>query len=333
MNIIIFDTHKFERDIFRTINEEYNHKIEFLKSRLDEKTVQLVNDHDAVCVFTNDRVNREVIKELSRKGVGIIALRCAGFNNVDLRAAKEFEIIVVRVPEYSPFAIAEHTMALILTLNRKTHKAYNRVREGNFRLDGLIGFDLHQKVVGVIGTGKIGQAFCNILLGFGCEVIAVDPIQNNNLSSRGVTYVEMEDLYKRSDIISLHLPLTKESHHLINSRSISKMKDGVFLINTSRGALVDTKALIDGLKSNKIGSAGLDVYEEEENFFFQDHSQEVIQDDLLARLITFSNVIITSHQGFFTKEALDSIVGTTLNSLSQFENSKSLDDVMVKYNE
>ena len=329
MKIAVFDTHKFERNIFRSINNEYGHEIEFLKIRLSVKSSILTSGYEAVCIFTNDQVDREVIKKLSSNGVKIIALRCAGFNNIDLVAAKEFNISVVRVPEYSPHAIAEYTMALILTLNRKTHKAYNRVREGNFRLDGLIGFDLHQKSVGVIGTGKIGQAFCNILLGFGCRVLASDLSPNEELIKKGVKYVELDELYKESDIISLHLPLSENTHHLIDGEAIKKMKDGVYFINTSRGGLVDTKALINALKSNKIGSAGLDVYEEEDKFFFQDHSDEVIQDDLLARLITFSNVIVTSHQGFLTHEALNNIVKTTLNSLSSFEKGDELSPEVV----
>ncbi len=316
MKIAFFDAHEFEKKLFTQLGSKNNLNFSFFETRLSVKTIGLAYGHDAICVFTNDKVCREVLETIKEYGIGIVALRCAGFNNVDIKAAKELGISVVRVPEYSPYAIAEHSVALLQTLNRKIHRAHNRVREGNFRLDGLMGFDLYGKTVGVIGTGKIGQKFVNIMNGFGCKVIAYDKIENEDIN-----YVSLDKILKDSDIISLHIPLNKETHHIIDEKAISKMKEGVFLINTSRGGLVDSKALINGLKSGKIGAAGLDVYEEEEFYFFEDHSDFIMQDDDLARLLSFPNVLITSHQGFFTREALNSIGETTvLNLLEYFEN-------------
>lgn len=316
MKIAFFDAHEFEKKLFTQLGSKNNLNFSFFETRLSVKTIGLAYGHDAICVFTNDKVCREVLETIKEYGIGIVALRCAGFNNVDIKAAKELGISVVRVPEYSPYAIAEHSVALLQTLNRKIHRAHNRVREGNFRLDGLMGFDLYGKTVGVIGTGKIGQKFVNIMNGFGCKVIAYDKIENEDIN-----YVSLDKILKDSDIISLHIPLNKETHHIIDEKAISKMKEGVFLINTSRGGLVDSKALINSLKSGKIGAAGLDVYEEEEFYFFEDHSDFIMQDDDLARLLSFPNVLITSHQGFFTREALNSIGETTvLNLLEYFEN-------------
>jgi len=270
-------------------------------------------------VFVNDQLNADVIEALYGFGVRLIALRCAGFNNVDLDAANKFEIKVVRVPAYSPYSVAEHTVALILALNRKIYKAYHRVREGNFALDGLLGYDLNGRTVGIIGTGKIGEVVTKIMKGFGCNILAYDLFQNKSCLDMGVKYIPLENLFKESDIITLHCPLTRETHHIIDSNSLDKMKKGVVLINTSRGALIDTKAVIKALKSGKVGALGLDVYEEEADLFFEDLSNLIIQDDIFARLLTFPNVVITGHQAFFTKEALDGIALTTLDNITEFE--------------
>ena len=292
-------------------------------------TVNLTKGYDAVCVFVNDRLNAEVIAALKENDVKLIALRCAGFNNVDLEAAKEHGIKVVRVPAYSPNAVAEHAVALILTLNRKTHKAYNRVREGNFSLERLTGFDLYGKTVGAIGTGKIGQVFCNIMLGFGCRVLAFDLMEDKELASKGVEYLPLIDLLQQSDIISLHCPLNDQTRHIINKETIPMMKEGAMLINTSRGGLIDTVDVIEGLKSGRIGYVGLDVYEQEEKLFFKDLSENIIQDDLIMRLLSFPNVLITSHQGFFTEEALIQIAQTTLDNIDAFETGLPLENAVV----
>lgn len=320
MKIAFFDTHEFERSTFtKANNDNYSHDITFYEPRLTEQTVDLAHGFRTVCVFVNDQLNKTVLKKLSLGGTKLVALRCAGFNNVDLNAAQECGISVVRVPEYSPYAVAEHTVALILSLNRKVHRAYNRVRESNFSLDGLVGFDLYQKTVGIIGTGKIGSIFAKIMNGFGCNVIAYDLAPNQELVKLGVRYVSMEELLKQSDIISLHCPLTPKTKHLIDAAAIAATKPGVMLINTGRGALIDTPALIEALKTGHIGYAGLDVYEEEEGIFFEDHSNHILKDDVLARLQTFPNVILTSHQAFLTNEALKNIAQTTLNNISAFE--------------
>lgn len=292
-------------------------------------TVNLTKGYDAVCVFVNDRLNAEVIAGLKENGIKLIALRCAGFNNVDLEAANQNGIKVVRVPAYSPHAVAEHAVALILTLNRKTHKAYNRVREGNFSLERLTGFDLYGKTVGVIGTGKIGQAFCNIMQGFGCKVLAFDLIEDKELALRGIEYLPLMDVLQQSDVISLHCPLNEQTSHLINKQTIGMMKEGAMLINTSRGGLIDTVDVIEGLKSGRIGYLGLDVYEQEEKLFFKDLSENVIQDDLIMRLLSFPNVLITAHQGFFTEEALVQIAQTTLDNIDAFEAGKPLKNAVI----
>jgi D-lactate dehydrogenase len=315
MKITFFSTQPYDKEFFTQHNADFNFELEFIEAGLDEKTVDLVKKSLAVCVFVNDKVSKEVIKCLAEKGVKIIALRCAGFNNVDLAAAKENNIKVCRVPAYSPEAVAEHAVAMILTLNRKTHKAYNRVREQNFSLNGLLGFDLHQKTVGVIGTGNIGRAFCKIMLGFGCKVLAFDLIANKEVESWGVTYLPLMDVISESDIISLHSPLNEQTHNLINCDTIAMMKTGAMLINTSRGGLVDTKAVIEGLKSGKLGYVGIDVYEQEEKLFFRDLSGGIILDDVISRLMSFSNVLITAHQGFFTREALTEIAVVTLSNI------------------
>lgn len=317
MKIAFFSTKPYDKDFFEKHNQK--HELTFFDVALNETSVRLAEGNDAICVFVNDKVNASVIEKLTQLGIKLIALRCAGFNNVDLEAAQKANIGVVRVPAYSPHAVAEHALALIMTLNRKTHKAYNRVREGNFSLEKLIGFDLYRKTIGVIGTGKIGEAFARIMLGFGCKVLAYDVFPNQSLIDSGVNYASLDEVLRESDILSLHCPLTDKTLHLINENSITKMKTGVMLINTSRGALVDTQAVIEGLKSKKISYLGLDVYEQESNIFFNDLSEEILVDDTLARLMTFPNVLITSHQGFLTEEALTQIALVTLKNISFFE--------------
>ncbi|MEO6734454.1 MAG: 2-hydroxyacid dehydrogenase [Ferruginibacter sp.] len=317
MKIAFFSTKSYDREFF----DRYvtSHEIIYFEAQLNKQTVNLVAGCNAVCVFVNDKLCAEVISDLKKSGVQLIALRCAGFNNVDLAAAKENSISVVRVPAYSPYAVAEHALALILTLNRKTHKAYNRVREGNFSLERLTGFDLHNKVVGVIGTGKIGQVFCDIMLGLGCKVKAFDLVAHQPTMAKGVEYLPVIDILQQADIISLHCPLNEQTRHIINSQTIGMMKEGAMLINTSRGALIDTTAVISGLKTGRIGYLGLDVYEQEEKLFFNDLSENIIQDDDIMRLLSFPNVLITSHQGFFTEEALTQIARVTMANVDDFE--------------
>ena len=324
MKVAFFSTKSYDREYFNKFNTANLHELTFFEVPLNEQTAILTVGFEAVCVFVNDIISQETIKIISKNGIKVIALRCAGFNNVDLKAARENELKVVRVPAYSPESVAEHAAALILTLNRKTHKAYNRVREGNFSIENLTGFNLFGKTVGVIGTGLIGAAFCKIMLGFGCQVLAYDIKESSDLVAKGVVYKTLDDLLKESEIISLHCPLTPETAHLIDAMAISKMKGGVMIINTSRGALIEAKDAIDGLKSGKIGYLGIDVYEQEADLFFQDLSESVIQDDIIARLISFPNVLITGHLGFFTKEALEEIATITLNNLSSFESDKEL---------
>lgn len=320
MKVAFFDTHAFERNVFNKENAiNHHHEITYFETRLTEQTVNLAENFNCVCAFVNDRMDKKVIQKLAEGGTKLIALRSAGFNNVDLLAAQEHGLTVVRVPEYSPYAVAEHAVALMLTLNRKIHRAYNRVREANFSLNDLVGFDLHKKTVAIAGTGKIGTVLAKIMLGFGCQVLAYDLVQNPELIKLGVQYVTFEELLKKSDIISLHVPLNKSTKHIINEKAISMMKPGVMLINTGRGALIDTPALIQSLKTGHIGYAGLDVYEEEEGIFFEDHSSHILQDDTLARLLTFPNVLLTSHQAFLTNEALNNIAQTTLINMSNYE--------------
>ena len=324
MKIAFFDSHKFEIGTFKKENEKCGHTIDFLDTRLTPQSAGLALDHQCVCAFVNDCLNLETLSVLAKGRTKLIALRSAGFNHVDLVAAKKQGLRVVRVPEYSPHAVAEHAMALILSLDRKLHRSYNRVREGNFSLDGLVGFDLFQKNVGVVGTGRIGAVMAKILRGFGCNVLAHDPVVNQELQTIGVKYVPLPELLQTSDIISLHAPLTPQTHHMINKTSLALTKPGFMLINTSRGGLVDTGALIEFLKSKHIGSAGLDVYEEEEGVFFENLSGQILQDDHLARLLTFPNVLLTSHQAFLTQEALGNIAHTTLSNISDFESGKFL---------
>ena len=327
MKIAFFSTKIYDREYFDRYNTA--HEILYFEAPLNEQTVKLANGCKAICAFVNDKINALVITTLKINGIELIALRSAGFNNVDLLAAKANKITIMRVPAYSPYAVAEHAVALILTLNRKTHKAYNRVREGNFSLDRLTGFDLHGKTVGVIGTGKIGQVFCKIMLGFGCKVLAFDIIANRDMKALGVEYLSLIDMFEQADIVSLHCPLNEQTKHIINVQTISMMKKGVMLINTSRGALVDTSAAIDALKTGAIGYLALDVYEQEEKLFFNDLSENIIQDDDIMRLLSFPNVLITSHQGFFTEEALAEIARTTLNNIDEFVAGKAIQNVVV----
>jgi D-lactate dehydrogenase len=294
-----------------------------LEVQLNEQTLQLAQG-EVVCVFVNDHLNATVIGKLSEQGIKVIALRCAGFNNVDLKAAAQCGMKVVRVPAYSPEAVAEHALAMIMTLNRKTHKAYNRIREQNFSLNGLLGFDLHGKTVGCVGTGNIGEAFCKIMVGFGCKVLAFDIKPNERLVALGVVYVPLAELFAGCHVISLHCPLNEQTRYLINEESVRKMKVGTMLINTSRGGLIDTKAAINGLKSGAIGALGIDVYEQEEHLFFRDLSEKIIADDIISRLMSFPNVLITAHQGFFTQEALTQIALVTLSNIKAFEMSNPL---------
>lgn len=323
--VAFFDTKSYDRESFEKYsNDELNFR--FFENKLNEDTVSMAACCDAVCVFVNDNINKKVIEKLENYGVKIIALRCAGYNNVDLKYARG-RIGVVRVPAYSPYAVAEHAMGMILMLNRKLHRAYIRTRDHNFSLDSLTGFDLKGKTVGIIGTGKIGCVFAEICKGFGMNIISYDPYENNSFCGK---YVTLEELLSLSDIISLHCPLTHDNKYLINEDTIAKMKKGAYIINTSRGKLVDTQALIGGLKEGKIGAAGLDVYEEETDLFFEDFSDEIIKDDTLSSLISMPNVIVTSHQAFLTKEALSSIAETTVKNLSDFfKTGKSENEVVI----
>jgi D-lactate dehydrogenase len=328
MKVAVFSARKYDRDFLTDANAS-RHELHFFEPHLNEETAGLADGFDAVCVFVNDRVDATVIAKLAPSGVRLIALRCAGYNNVDLKAANKHGMTVVRVPGYSPYAVAEHTIGLMLALNRKLHRAYNRVREGNFALDGLLGFDVHGKTAGIVGTGRIGAVVAQILLGFGCRTLAFDPIPNDACRSLGVNYVGFDELLAQSDIVTLHCPLTPKNRHMIDARALQKMKTGVMLINTSRGALIDTVAVIDALKGGKVGCLGLDVYEEEEEIFFEDRSGLIISDDVFSRLLTFHNVIITGHQAFFTREALDKIAATTIDNISRFERGEALKNKLV----
>lgn len=324
MKIAVFSTQPYDEAYFEKFAHTHSHQLTYFEAALTPNTAELAAGFDGVCVFVNDRLHRATIEKLAALQVRLIALRCAGFNNVDLAAAQEHRIKVVRVPAYSPEAVAEHALALILTLNRKTHKAYNRVREGNFSLNRMTGFNLHRKTVGVIGTGKIGVAFCKIIQGFGCRVLAFDPYPSDALREMGVEYVALDALFEHSNIISLHCPLLPQTHHIINAAALSKMKDGVMIINTSRGALIKTADVIEALKSRKVAYLGIDVYEQEEKLFFQDLSESVIDDDMILTLNSFPNVLITAHQAFFTEEALNQITTTTLQNISDFDNNDVL---------
>lgn len=324
MKIACFSTKSYDRESFNRFLPNSGHSFSYFEARLDEHTVSLAEGHEAICSFVNDHIDGAMIKKLTKLGVKLIALRCAGYNQVDLAAAAKAGIKIVRVPAYSPEAVAEHAFALILTLSRKTHKAYNRVRENNFSLEGLTGVNIHGKTVGVIGTGAIGRAFCRIAKGFGCTILAYDIFENEEMKQMGVKYLPLNEVLSSSHIISLHCPLTPDTHHLINTETISKMQNGVALINTSRGALIETKAVIKALKIGKIGFLGIDVYEQEENIFFRNLSEEIMQDEQIARLMTFPNVLVTGHQAFLTKEALEQISKITLANISEFEKGHSL---------
>ena len=318
MTIAFYDTKPYDQDYFNRAEGVAEFQLQFHDFRLSEETVASATGADAVCVFVNDRLTRPCLEQLAALGIKFVALRCAGFNNVDLAAARELGITVVRVPAYSPHAVAEHTVALLLTLNRKIHRAYNRVRELNFSLSGLVGFDLHGKTIGIIGTGKIGRIAAQIFRGFDCRVLAFDPVPDAAWAlTQGVDHVDLPQLLTESDVVSLHLPLTPQTHYLINETTIARMKPGAYVVNTSRGKLLDTTAVIAALKSGKLGGVALDVYEEEEGIFFEDHSGSVVIDDELSRLLTFPNVLITSHQAFLTQEALSEIARVTVENLNQ----------------
>lgn len=316
MKMVFFSSQPYDKFFFEKHNKAFGFELEFLETSLDLHIVNAIEDGtEVICVFVNDTLNAEVIARLAQKNVKLIALRCAGFNNVDLEAARKHDIRVCRVPAYSPEAVAEHSLAMLLTLNRKTHKAYNRVREQNFSLNGLMGFNIHGKTVGVIGTGKIGAAFCRIMSGFKCIIVAYDLYENEELKREGVQYKSFEEVLKQSDIISLHCPLTPENRHMINRNTIQLMKKNVCIINTSRGALIHTADMIEALKMGQVGYLGIDVYEQEENLFFRDLSETIIEDDTIQRLMSFPNVLVTGHQAFFTEEALSQIAETTLSSV------------------
>ncbi len=317
MRIAVFSSRSYDEQFFSSVDS--NHELTFHDARLNATTLALARGYPAVCVFVNDVVDREVLNDLSQHGLKVVALRCAGFNNVDLVAAEEFGVHVVRVPAYSPHSVAEHTFALILALNRRIARASDRVRDGNFRLEGLLGFDLHGRTIGVVGTGKIGECVSHIARGFGCRVLATDVHKNAACVEMGVEYVQMQELFSTSDIITLHCPLMPATHHLIDDDAIIQMKPGVMLVNTSRGGIIDTQAAIRGLKSGHVGSMAIDVYEEEADLFFEDLSDKVIGDDVFSRLLTFPNVLITGHQAFFTSDALEQIASTTLGNVSAIE--------------
>jgi D-lactate dehydrogenase len=316
----VFDTKPYDREPLQRAAANRGIVWQFLEFRLTKETAPLARDARAVCVFVNDQVDRPCLEAMAAQGVKLVALRCTGFNNVDVAAAKELEITVTRVPAYSPYAVAEHAVALLLTLNRKIHRAFNRVRELNFSLQGLVGFDLHGKTAGIVGTGKIGRIVAQILRGFGMQVLAYDPFPNREWAAPlGVEYVDASALAGLSDVISLHIPLTPETKHIMRGETLARMKPGAILINVSRGALIDTTALIEALKSGRLGGVALDVYEEEEGIFFEDLSGQVLQDDELARLLTFPNVLITAHQAFLTREALSDIARTTVANVEALD--------------
>jgi len=323
MNLTLFSAQPYDRLYFSAAAATVGINIRYEEMPLNETTAALVSNTQAVCVFVNDQVNEKVCAQLAAAGVRIIALRCAGFNNVNLEAAQKYQLRVCRVPAYSPESVAEHAVAMILTLNRKTHKAYNRVREQNYSINGLLGFNLFGKTVGVVGTGNIGACFCKIMIGFGCRVIAYDIVKNPALEKMGVAYVPMAEVLKAT-IISLHCPLTPETHHLINEQTLAQMEPGVMLINTSRGGLIDAKAVIQALKKGVIGNLGMDVYEQEENLFFKDLSNRLLEDETLQRLSSFYNVLITAHQAFFTEEALHEIATTTLKNIISLNNGDNM---------
>jgi D-lactate dehydrogenase len=326
MKVACFSTKAYDRQSFDRLLPDSGHSFSYFEAKLDIHTLSMAEDHQVICSFVNDPIDAVILEKINQLGIKLIALRCAGYNHVDLNTAAQYDIKIVRVPAYSPEAVAEHAMALILTLARKTHKAYNRVRDNNFSIEGLTGFNIHGKTVGVIGTGAIGRAFCRIIRGFGCTIVAHDLVENDEMKELGVQYLPLDEVISQSHIVSLHCPLTPETHHLINTETIAEMKDGVTLINTSRGALVETKAVIKALKTKKIGNLGIDVYEQEENIFFKNLSEEIMQDEQIARLMTFPNVLITGHQAFLTEEALAQISKITLDNITAFAKGEVLEN-------
>lgn len=319
MRVAFFSSRSYDREFFTAANEEHGHELTFFDPRLTLSTSALATGYPAICVFVNDKLDKVVIENLAKSGLRLIALRSAGYNHVDLEAADHARVHVSRVPSYSPQSVAEHTIALMLTLNRKVHRAYARVREGNFALEGLMGREMRGQTVGIVGTGRIGARVAQILKGFDCRILAYDFVTNIRCQALGVQYVSMQELLEQSDVVTLHCPLTPATHHLIDTEAIASMKSGVALINTSRGALIDTRAVIEGLKAGKVGYLAIDTYEEEQDIFFDNLSDKMIHDDVFARLLTFPNVLVTGHQGFFTREALDIIARTTLSNITAFE--------------
>jgi D-lactate dehydrogenase len=326
MRVAIFGTQFYERDYFNKYNIGNKHELVFFEENLNSETTHLAKGFQAVCVFVTDKIDKTTIEKLAKLNVKAIILRSAGYNNVDIESARENKIKVLRVPAYSPQAVAEHAIALILTLNRKTHKAYNQVRENNFSLQNLMGFNLYGKTIGVVGTGKIGRAFCTIMLGFGCKIIAFDIKENESLKQRGVQYKTFDEFLSESDIISIHCPLTPQTKHLFNKKTFNKIKKGAMIINTSRGAIINTKDAISALKSEQIGYLGIDVYEGEADLFFKDRSQSIIQDDVFERLLSFHNVLITPHQAFYTQEAVTEIAKITIKNFTDFEDDRVLEN-------
>ncbi|MGG6270345.1 2-hydroxyacid dehydrogenase [Leptolyngbya sp. AN03gr2] len=328
MKVAVFSTKPYDRSFLEAANQSYHHELVFFEVPLSQDTAKLAAGFPAVCVFIHDQLDEPTLNALADQGTRLIALRAAGFNNVNLTIAKQRNLTVVRVPAYSPYAVAEHAVGLILMLDRKLHRAYNRTRDDNFSLVGLLGFDLHGCTVGIIGTGKIGYCFAKIMNGFGCHLLAYDPYQNPDCLKLGVQYVELSELLSASDIVSLHCPLMPETHHLINAESLQNLKPGAMLINTSRGGLIDTRAVIQAIRSGAIGSFGTDVYEEEENLFFEDRSDTIIQDETFQVLQSFPNVVITAHQGFFTRNALEQIAETTLTNITDFAKGRACPNVV-----
>ncbi|MDO4626120.1 MAG: 2-hydroxyacid dehydrogenase [Pasteurellaceae bacterium] len=329
MKVAVYSTKNYDRKYLELVNMKYHFQLEFFDFQLNESTAKMAEHADVVCIFVNDDGSRKVLEKLAALGVKIIALRCAGFNNVDIKAAQELGLQVVRVPAYSPEAVAEHTVGLMMTLNRRIHRAYQRTREANFSLEGLIGFNMHGRTAGIIGTGKIGVAVMRILNGFGMHILAYDPFKNPAAEALGAQYVELDELYAKSHVISLHCPATPENYHLLNRDAFAKMKDGVMIINTSRGSLIDTQAAIDALKQRKIGALGMDVYENERELFFEDKSNEVILDDVFRRLSSCHNVLLTGHQAFLTEEALMNISDVTLSNIYALDRGQICNNIVL----
>ncbi|MFI0489600.1 MAG: 2-hydroxyacid dehydrogenase [Yersinia sp. (in: enterobacteria)] len=328
MKLAVYSTKQYDRKYLNSVNKHFGFELEFFDFLLTPKTAKMAEGCQAVCIFVNDDACREVLTELATAGVKTLALRCAGFNNVDLQAAKELGIQVVRVPAYSPEAVAEHAVGMMMSLNRRIHRAYQRTRDANFSLEGLIGFNMHNRTAGIIGTGKIGIATLRILNGFGMKLLAYDPYPGQQALALGAEYVSLDTLYAQSDVISLHCPMTSDNYHLLNKESFDKMKDGVMIINTSRGGLIDSAAAIKALKQQKIGALGMDVYENERDLFFEDKSNDVIQDDIFRRLSSCHNVLFTGHQAFLTEEALTSISNITMQNIAQLNNNQPCPNVI-----